>query len=1339
MEKYSVRRPFTVLVAVLIVTILGYVSVTSMSTDLLPPISLPYMIVITPYPGASAERVETLVAEPLERALGTVSHVTNVYSVCADNYCMTQLEFEDGIDMDSTMVKVSGAVTQVSATLPEEVGTSSILELSMDMLATMYIAVSREGYDIYEMSNFAEQTIRPYLERQEGVASVSAVGLVQKSVQIDLNEAKIADINRRIRNDMEETLDEAGERLQEALDEVEQGQQTLAWQERNFGAQVADGVFGRLDQPMEDARARIDEEIVRALNALDALEIAADDAFSEENRNEARRRLEESLAMLRAAAAGDFAAIMEVTTQLRIATEQVNALMTRLESRAEEMPTYTEQIGNVRSAINALSSRLDEVPALVDGIENTVSLVTQGQLDAAVAFSRAGTELTNLQRTLANAQAQYETARSQALDAASVDALVNVQNLAQIIYAQNFSMPAGYIDDADDGSILLKVGEEYATPEEIADTVLIDEETFGVIRISDIADVTVIDNADEGYASLNGENGVVLAIFKSSASGTNEVSRGCKEALARFEEDNPGTHVVVLMDQGSYIDIIVEDILRSMLLGALLAIVVLALFLHDVRPTVMVAISIPLSVLFTLVLMYFSDISLNMMTLSGLSLGIGMLVDNSIVVMENIIRLRQRGVSAGNASVQGTKQVAGAILASTLTTICVFVPMLFTTGLVRSLLIPMALSITYCLTASLIVAMTVIPASASAIMRSVRPKKDNVFEKILDTYEKTLTWCLGKKALTLGAAVLLLVLCIVTLLRMGIIMIPEIASEEIQATIRTPEEMTREESYAAADEMMEAVLRVEGVADVGIMDAGSTTGLISSFSTSSSGYGRYLCYVTVEEGISGQRISQIREEIARITEPLDASIQVESSGMGDISAFTESGLSIEVYGIEMDRLRETAQRTADAVRAVEGFTDVSDGTENTEEALLLSIDRDKAMSYGLTVAQIYGQIAQHMVTEANATTIEEDGLTLNVIVHSGHDLVNSENLLDMEFEETSLTDAAQAYGMGGASGAGGMDLDLDALTAAAQDAEEEEEEAEEEEEEESTIHRLGEFATLTRTTTPGSINRKNQVRYLTVSASTAQGYNTTLLSRELEGTLAEINASLPNGYSAEIEGETLQVREMIDQMSKMLLLAFAFIYLVMVAQFQSLLSPFIILFTIPLAFTGGMLGLLVSGEQLSLLSLMGFLVLMGTVVNNGIVFVDYTNQLRIGGLARHDALVATGRTRMRPILMTAMTTILAMSQMIFGSGMGAQLAKGMAIVIAGGLIYATLMTLYIIPVMYDILYKKQPLNVRVDDDLDMLPDDAAEYLAEKRKREENLEFVEGFDQKNGEKKGEEEP
>lgn len=1326
MEKVSVKRPFTVLVMVLIVTILGYVSVTGMSTDLLPPISLPYMIVITPYPGASAERVEMLVAQPMERALGTVSHVTNVFSVSSDNYCMTQLEFEDGIDMDATMVKVSGAVTQVSATLPEEVGTSSILELSMDMLATMYIAVSREGYDIYEMSSFADQSFRPYLERQEGVANVSAVGLVEKSVQIDLNEEKIASVNRRIRRDMEETLDEAGEQLREAIDRVEEGQRTLEWQERNFGAQVADGMFSRLDQPMETARQRIDEGISATLTALDQLEIAAEDALSEESRQAARQRLTNTLTLLRQAAQLDFAALMQLSTELRVAIEQMNALMTRLSAQAEDAPTVFERIDALRSAVNNLSTQLDEVPAIVDGLETSVSLLTQGQLDAAVGFARAGSELSNLQQTLAGAQSQYETARINALDNASVDALINVQNLAQLIYAQNFSMPAGYIDDVNDQSFLLKVGEEFATPEEIADAVLIDAEGFGTVRVRDIANVTVIDNADEGYANLNGQSGVVLSIFKSSAAGTNEVSRGCREAIRRFEEDNPGTHVVVLMDQGSYIDIIVGDILRSMLLGALLAIIVLALFLHDVRPTIMVAISIPLSVLFTLVLMYFTELSLNMMTLSGLSLGIGMLVDNSIVVMENIIRLRQRGVTPQGASVQGARQVGGAIIASTLTTICVFVPMLFTTGMVRSLLIPMALSITFCLTASLIVAMTVIPASASVIMRKVRPQKEGLFEKILDRYETTLVWCLKHKAITLGFTVAALIACIVVLFRMGIIMIPEISSEEIQVTIRTPEEMERKESYAEADRIMEEILAVEGVADVGIMDSGSTAGLVSSFGGGGSSYGRYLCYVTVDSSLGARDIARVKEEISAIGDRINAQLQVESSGMGDISTFTSSGLSIEVYGSDMDMLRQTAGEVADAVRAIEGFDNVRDGTEDEEEALLLLIDRDKAMSYGLTVAQIYAQIASRMITEANATSIEEDGLTLTVRVHTDASPLTRENLMDMEFEETSMQDAAASYGMGASSGGGSFSsFDLSALTG--EGAEEEGEEDEEaQEEEESTTHRLGEFASLVETTTPAAINRKNQVRYLTVSATTLPGYNTTLLSRQLQGALDRINDSLPNGYSVEVEGETLQVREMLDQMSKMLLLAFAFIYLVMVAQFQSLLSPFIILFTIPLAFTGGMLGLLVSREQLSLLSLMGFLVLMGTVVNNGIVFVDYTNQLRIGGLTRTDALVATGRTRMRPILMTAMTTILAMSQMIFGSGMGAQLARGMAIVIAGGLIYATLMTLYIIPVMYDILYKKQPLHVKITDDLDDIPDDAAEYLASKKTREESLEYIEEF-------------
>jgi multidrug efflux pump subunit AcrB len=263
--------------------------------------------------------------------------------------------------------------------------------------------------------------------------------------------------------------------------------------------------------------------------------------------------------------------------------------------------------------------------------------------------------------------------------------------------------------------------------------------------------------------------------------------------------------------------------------------------------------------------------------------------------------------------------------------------------------------------------------------------------------------------------------------------------------------------------------------------------------------------------------------------------------------------------------------------------------------------------------------------------------------------------------------------------------------------------------------KLSDVAKLVESEAVGTVNRENQSRYVTVSAGVAEGYNATLLSRELSGLLDDFSDSgvVPYGYRVVLEGESSVVNDMVSQMALLILLGVLFIYLVMVAQFQSLLSPFIVLFTVPLAFTGGMLGLIIAGQQLSLLSLMGFAVLMGTIVNNGIVFVDYVNQLRIGGMDRRSALIATGKTRMRPILMTALTTILAMFQLIFSDDMAGQLGSGMAIVIVGGMVYGTLMTLIIVPVIYDILFKHEPRNVDIGgDNLDDVPDDAAEFIAQ---------------------------
>ena len=1306
MERFSVKKPFTVLVAVIMVLVLGFISVTRMTTDLLPSISLPYMIVITTYPGASPEKVEAAVTEPMESALGTVSGVKNVYSVSAENYSMVQLEFEDDTDMDSAMVKVSSSIQKVSAQLPEICGTPSIMELSMDMMATMYVGVAREGYDIYELSEYVADEVAPYIERQSGVASVSSVGLVEQTVQVDLNQSLIDDVNDRILAATNDALADAKAELDKAGRQVAKGQAELDKQKSAFGSTLSGMLFGQIDGAVLSAAAEMKGQVDAAIARLEELQAQIEDSETLQLVGEVIADLRSLSSLLGDLAAGQLPT-EEQLAQAKATIEHLRGLLAQLGGQTggepeqtpdptpggeapeaadptpgdetPEAPARTPGLGEVLQQIpdmlEGLSGLLGQVPAILAGMETAVAGLTQAQLEAAVAFSTAQTQLSLAQSQLESARAQYETAREQALQSANLSQLLSASTLSGLIYAQNFSMPAGYIDDENDDSWLLKVGEEFTSADQIGDMLLCSIDGVGDIRLSDVADVTVIDNADDSYAKLNGEDAVVLCIFKSSTAGTNEVSNQCREAFAALEEDVPGLSVLTLMDQGVYITMIVKSVLSSMLLGAALAILVLALFLKDVKPTLVVAISIPLSVLFAIVLMYFTGLTLNMMTLSGLALGIGMLVDNSIVVMENIYRLRSRGISAPRAAVQGARQVTGAIVASTLTTICVFLPMVFTTGTVRELLVPMGLSITYCLAASLVVAMTVAPAASSTILRNARPKQHPWFDRVQDAYGRSLNWCLTHKAVPLAVSIALLAVCVWQVLRMGVVIIPEMTANQIQVSITTPEEMTRDDSYATADAAIDAILTVDGVDSVGVMDAGSTMGLVSSMSGAGSGsYGQYICYLTTAEDITDTRVQEICREVEAAAAGLDCTVTASAGGMADMSAMMSSGLSVNIYGKEMDTLVAISEDVMALAESVDGFENASNGLEEGDQTIHLVIDRDAAMRLGLTTAQIYQELAARISTSATAATITVNGVDMDVVVRNNTDPLLVENLMDTAFTTSTA----------GADGA-----------------------AEEE------THRLSEFATKEMADSVSAVNRENQNPYLTVTADTAEGQNTTLLAREMQDKLDEYIAAgnLPNGYTIQIAGESQQVNEMLVQMLELMAVALVFVYLVMVAQFQSLLSPFIVMFTIPLAFTGGMLGLLAAGQQLSLISLMGFLVLMGTVVNNGIVFVDYTNQLRLGGMERRPALIAAGKTRMRPIFMTALTTILAMAQLIFGDDMASQLGSGMAIVIAAGLAYATLMTLYIVPVMYDILFRKPPLDVDVGgDDLDDVPDDAAEFI-----------------------------
>ncbi len=1289
MEKLSVKKPFTILVAVIMVLLLGFVSVTRMTLDLLPEMTLPYLIVVTTYPGASPEKVESDVIKPMESALGTISGVKNVYSTSSENYGMVQLEFEDDTDMDSALVKVSSATQEAAAGLPEGCGTPSIMELSMDMMATMYISVSKEGADIYELSSFVKNDIQPFIERQEGVASVSPLGLVEQSVHIELDRGKIDDLNEKLLESVSEKLAEAGDELDKAEQEVKDGKAQLQSAQSSFGNTFAGALFDPLEEGATDIAYDITAEI-------DLLLYEIEDFREEVTDGATGRRLDriaDELYDVRASLSGrvSWDDLVEATQSLRSVIRTLESLMEdmrdemdysdisfRQQKDLEDMlDDMRDAIEGVEDGIAGMSDFAAGLPEMLQGIESAAAGLTQAQIEAAVGFATASSQLTSGEAQLEMAKQQYETAKEEALANANLDQLLNISTLSQLIYAQNFAMPAGYIDDKDDNSWLLKVGEEYESVDELKGALLTSIDGVGDIRLEDVATVTIIDNANESYARLNQDQAVILSIFKNSTTGTNETANNCLDAFEQLEHKFSGCHIETLMNQGSYISMIISSVVSSMVTGAILAVVILAIFLKDFMPTTVVAISIPLSVLVALVLMYFTDISLNMMSLSGLALGIGMLVDNSIVVIENIYRLRGRGVNAARAAVQGAKQVSGAIISSTLTTVCVFMPLVFTTGMVRQLLLPMGLTIGYCLLASLVVALTVVPAAASTLLRKSTPKAHPWFEKIQEFYGSTLDWCLRYKPIPLAVAIGLLGFCIWYVINMGIVLLPPMTSDAIEVSVKTPEGVEREESYAMADEVIETILTVEGIDAVGAMDSSAISSLLGGGMGGGSSYGSYIYYIVLNEDYkAASEIDRVVADINAVTENLEAEVSASAGGMSDLTSMLGSGLSVNIYGNDLEVLRTLSDDVIAIIDAHDGYEDASSGFTNGDATIQLLIDKDKAMAKGLTVAQIYMEIAGKLTTSATSTTVTIDGVTMDVTVENPNDPLTVENLMDIEFETTTMSATGET---------------------------------------EKESHKLSDFATTKETTSIAAISRENQTRSVTVSAAVSEGYNATLLSRELTPILQEYADSdaVPDGYTIDLGGESTVVNDMVEQMSLMLLLGGAFIYLIMVAQFQNMLSPFIVLFTVPLAFTGGMIGLMVYGQQLSLLSLIGFVVLMGTVVNNGIVFVDYANQLRIGGLDRKDALIATGKTRMRPILMTAMTTILAMMQMIFADDMSGQLGGGMSVVIVGGLAYATLMTLFIIPVMYDILCKKPPLVVDVGgDNIDDVPDDAAEFIAE---------------------------
>ena len=1350
LPQFSVRKPYTVLVAVVLVLVLGVISFTGMTTDLLPAMELPYVVVMTTYPGASPEKIETTVTKPLEAVLGTTGGIKNVSSVSSENASIVILEFEQGTNMDSAMIELSSNVDLVSGQMDDAVGTPMLMKISPDMLPVMVASVDMDGMDVKEISAFADETVMPAFERIDGVASVDATGLVEQQVTVTLDQVKIDALNDKVLAGVDSGLADAQRELREgqakvadgkaklaegeaalesqkdsALDKLAQGsaqvdgasatlsallseETTLTANQKAFEAErdgythakqgyegINTALAGARDTARQAAAAAAKQGVLDSVNALLAqmgrpavgtyeeaaavyaqlqqtqpgLPALPDPAVVGEQAAAAVPANVDALLALDDASFEAFKAqagalpggeqlaalTKESLTQLRGAALRADTRLPEVEAELSNITTRLAVISGMKPALEEnLKKAQDAYAELEKGKMTAVNELTRGE----VTLSTTKTQLEDAEQKLADAQEQFDQARDAAYKKADLSGVLTADMLGNILMAQNFNMPAGYITEGEE-QYLVKVGEEYASLEELENTLLMHMDVDGVgdVRLSDVADIALTDNAGESYAKVNGNDGVVLSFQKQSTASTATVSQRINSAIAQLQEQNPGLHITPLMDQGDYIDMVVGSVLSNLLWGGLLAIIVLIFFLKDAKPTFIVACSIPFSLMCAITLMYFTDVTLNIISLSGLALGVGMLVDNSIVVIENIYRLRSLGVPASKAAIQGAKQVSGAIFASTLTTICVFLPIVFTQGISRELFTDMGLTIAYSLLASLVVALTLVPAMGAAVLKNTKEKSHRWFDAFVEGYQRLLGWALRHKAPVLSGVTALLAISIFLTTQMGTAFIPAMDSPQMSATLTMPRGAAQQDAYAMADTVMERIAAVDGVETVGAMSGGS--GMSSMMGGSSSG-GSITYYILLSDDRTATN-ADVSAAIEAQVADLDCTVEVQESTM-DMSALGGSGVELVITGRGLDEMNAIADDLRGILRSTEGLVDISENSVTGNPETRITVDKYKAMQHGLTVAQIYSELAAELKAENTATTLTLDGTdTPVVVVKPAGQAPTRGNIMDHAFTVTNA------------------------------------------EGEEETV-RLYDIAAKQETDSVSSINRENGARTMSVSAGVDARHNIGLVSRELEKKLADYE--LPEGYTVEIAGENETINSAMTDLVKMIALAVVFIYLIMVAQFQSLMSPFIVMFTIPLAFTGGLLALWLTGSELSVIAMLGFLVLAGVVVNNGIVFVDNINQLRLAGMDRTEAILETGRTRIRPVLMTALTTILAMSTMALGIGDGAEMTQPMAIVTIGGLTYATLLTLLVVPVLYDI-FRKKPLY---DPELDDAAADAAKEL-----------------------------
>ena len=1012
LAKLTIRRPVSTIMVVLIVIVLGFSAFLDIPKDLMPKMELPYALVMTTYPNASPEEVESMVTVPVEQALAQVENLSNMVSYSLENTSVVLIEFNFGTDMNFASLDMREKIALVEDYLPDTTTKPMVMKLNMNALPTMQLYVSAD-LPLEELNTIVEDNVVNYFERAAGVASVSMTGGLEEEISIVFNQESLT----------------------------------------NYG--------------------------------------------------------------------------------------------------------------------------------------------------------------------------------------------LNLQTIAQILAAENINLPSGNVSRGDAKMIVRTMG-KFRSADELGNIPLMTSD-YSKVRLADVATITQGAGKKTSITRIDGQTAVGVMITKQSDANTVKVSKELNKALEKVRAKYPQLNFVIGYDQADYINASLYSVARSAIIGAALAVLVVFVFLRNVRSTLVIGISIPLCILLTFAVMNFRDITLNLVTLCSLAIAVGMIVDNSIVVLENIYSTRLKVGDAREAAEMGTGEVFLAIVASTVTTVLVFLPIALTDGLASIMFGDFCFTIIIALLASLLVAVTVVPMLCSKLMQgnistdyvrigTVRykyrllPLFNRGLQAVIAWYDGMIRKALRRKGRVLVICFLVFGLSLGLLFMVGTELLPESDEGQINVDADIPYGTSLETTDRLMSQVEDFLLAIPEVQHVS-MNTESTSMLSLS---GGAGFSVVLSSREERERTTEDITKEINEFAKGIT-GMDVKAVSASSIMG---MFGSSDIQLYLIGKDLDRLEEVGNDIAARMEKLDRIESASlDITEGNPEIKVL-INRSTASFYGVTAYQLASSLS-NALNGVKATDVNIDGTDIAV------------KLSLSDFYADSIENMKQIV----INGSYGMPVTV------------------------------GQIASFEFDNSPANITRYNQGRYFVVDAS-IRGDSLSAASDQVRAMLDTY--PFPDGYTYELQGLADTMLEMFGSLFKALIVAIALVFLVLAAQFESMTMAFIVMMAIPFAMTGAFVAMFLTNTKMSLTSLLGLVLLVGTVVNNSILLVEFINQNKLS-MGREESLVAAGKQRLRPILMTTLTTCVGMIPLSLGYGQGGEILAPMGISIIGGLMTSTLLTLLVIPCMYQVV------------------------------------------------------